>query len=65
VLRAPNAAPEAPPATTACSCGAALAAGARFCAQCGQPQKPAGCPGCGAATAAGARFCAQCGHKFV
>jgi hypothetical protein len=68
VLRAPDAAPApmaAPPGMTACSCGASLPAGARFCAQCGQPQKPAGCPGCGAATAAGARFCAQCGHKFV
>jgi hypothetical protein len=44
-------------------CGAGLTEGARFCAQCGQPQKPAGCPGCASALAPGARFCAQCGHK--
>jgi hypothetical protein len=68
VLRAPDAAPSPPrpaAAAHACGgCGAALSEGARFCAQCGQPQKPSGCPGCASPLPPGARFCAQCGHKL-
>jgi hypothetical protein len=49
----------------ACSkCQATLAAGSKFCAQCGTPAVAAGpkfCAQCGGALASGARFCAQCG----
>jgi hypothetical protein len=46
-------------------CQAALAAGAKFCAQCGTPAEVAGpkfCSQCGGQLAAGSRFCAQCGQ---
>jgi len=59
---APVAAP-APAGRPRCgSCGADLAAGAKFCTTCG---KPAGgkCGGCGAALSPGAKFCASCGAK--
>jgi uncharacterized OB-fold protein len=45
-------------------CQATLAAGAKFCAQCGTPAEVAGpkfCSQCGAQLAGGSRFCAQCG----
>jgi hypothetical protein len=51
----------------ACSkCQASLAAGAKFCAQCGTPVPtraagPKFCAQCGGALAAGARFCSGCG----
>jgi hypothetical protein len=69
VLKAPGVAPSPAAASGAtgmtCSgCHAPLAEGAKFCAQCGTPQKPPGCPACGNALQAGARFCAQCGHKM-
>jgi hypothetical protein len=45
-------------------CSATLAAGAKFCAQCGTPAAVAGpkfCASCGAPFAAGSRFCGECG----
>lgn len=64
---APGAAPAAAPgaaATAACaSCGGALAAGAKFCANCGTPVPvKAFCTGCGNDLAPGAKFCANCGQ---
>ncbi len=48
----------------ACSaCGAALAAGAKFCSECGTPAA-ASCPGCGAPVAGG-RFCSECGTPLT
>ncbi len=46
------------------ACGAASGTG-RFCAQCGAPRQPAGCPGCGAAIVPNTRFCGGCGHKLA
>lgn len=46
-------------------CGSALAAGAKFCSNCGQKQESAsGCPGCGNPVQPGAKFCANCGQKL-
>ncbi|WP_276511626.1 double zinc ribbon domain-containing protein [Cupriavidus oxalaticus] len=42
-------------------CGAANAAGARFCQQCGMSLTPISCGQCGASLPLGARFCAACG----
>jgi predicted amidophosphoribosyltransferase len=49
-------------------CQATLAAGAKFCAQCGTPAAPEEtatgpkfCAQCGGGLSAGARFCAGCG----
>ena len=71
VLRAPAAQPQPPAQPVAagggmsCSgCGAVLAAGVKFCPQCGVPCKGPGCPGCGAAIQAGTKFCGQCGARF-
>ncbi|HEV2708337.1 MAG TPA: SPFH domain-containing protein [Pyrinomonadaceae bacterium] len=50
-------------------CGAALAAGAKFCSNCGaqqQQQQQAAtseCPNCKASVQAGAKFCANCGQS--
>ncbi len=54
--------PAAATAVTCTGCGAPLAAGAKFCAQCGTavPQKQF-CIHCGAELPAGARFCSSCG----
>ncbi len=69
----PAAAPAAQPAQTApaapaavCSaCGAQIAAGAKFCPECGAKQNAAAvCPACGAQTAPGAKFCPECGAKL-
>ncbi len=43
-------------------CQAEIAAGSRFCPQCGAPQSLA-CASCGHANPPGSRFCAQCGAK--
>jgi hypothetical protein len=44
------------------SCGAGLAAGAKFCASCGTPVPQASaCASCSAPLTPGARFCASCG----
>lgn len=63
----PGAAPAAAPAAAAAapcgSCGTALAAGAKFCANCGTPvPQKAFCTGCGTERAPGAKFCANCGQ---
>jgi membrane protease subunit (stomatin/prohibitin family) len=61
---APAPAPE--PAAKCAKCGVALAAEAKFCAECGQkveaPQQRH-CTECGAAAAASAKFCPACGAK--
>src|SRR5262245_15675313 len=49
---------------TCTTCQASLAAGARFCAQCGGAvvaAAPKFCTGCGGSLATGARFCSGCG----
>jgi hypothetical protein len=50
--------------STCPKCHAALAAAARFCAQCGSAvaaAQPRFCSGCGESLPSGARFCAGCG----
>ncbi len=42
------------------NCGHENPAGAKFCANCGKPQRPA-CPHCGTPVPEGAKFCANCG----
>ena len=60
---APASAPAAAPAAACTSCGGALAAGAKFCANCGTPVPiKAFCTGCGKELASGAKFCANCGQ---
>lgn len=54
-----SAIPQAP-AGTVCKCGASLAPGAKFCSECGEKVKPAGCPKCGNPDAKG-KFCSECG----
>ena len=59
-------APAAPAAGAFCTaCGAAIAAGSKFCPECGAKQeiKPV-CPGCGAAIVPGTKFCPECGTKL-
>ena len=58
------AAPLAAPGACA-HCQARLAAGVKFCAECGKPTGKAAaafCAECGAKMAAGVKFCAECGH---
>ena len=47
-------------------CGNPVAAGAKFCANCGAKQQNAAavCPGCGQPTTPGAKFCMNCGQKL-
>ena len=45
------------------NCASEIAAGKRFCTQCGSPA-PLACPSCGGVNAAGARFCGDCGAKL-
>lgn len=48
--------------TPCVSCGTPLAAGTKFCANCGTPvAQPKACTNCGTVLAAGAKFCANCG----
>jgi uncharacterized RDD family membrane protein YckC len=66
-----------PPATavpgesvTSCAkCGWTLAAGARFCPECGapvpQPPAPVYCSRCGSKSAPGVSFCAECGSTLI
>src|SRR3954465_13356743 len=42
------------------ACGAHLPPDAKFCLECGAPQRLA-CTGCGLSLPAGAKFCAECG----
>ena len=52
--------------TVACTaCGKAIAAGSKFCPECGAQQNAGGfCPGCGGKVDAGAKFCPSCGQKL-
>lgn len=53
------------PGTLACTnCGAANAADAKFCSNCGH-QLPRACPNCGTANTAGAKFCSNCGFALA
>jgi len=59
---APQAVPVAPQA--ACiKCGAAIAAGSKFCPECGAGQAAPQCAKCGAQLAAGTKFCPECGAQ--
>jgi membrane protease subunit (stomatin/prohibitin family) len=52
--------------STCAGCGAMLAAGAKFCGECGQPVAKAGpkaCAKCGHVTEA--KFCPECGNKMA
>jgi membrane protease subunit (stomatin/prohibitin family) len=61
---APAAAPSAVPAGAKCvKCGAALAAGSKFCSECGSGQEAAKCPNCQHEVTPGAKFCDECGTK--
>lgn len=57
------AAPGTAAASPCGACGAALAAGARFCPQCGAARVSSGCPSCGAVVQKNTKFCAQCGAR--
>jgi membrane protease subunit (stomatin/prohibitin family) len=61
----PQAAPPAPAAGTVCSaCGAQIAAGAKFCPECGAKQATESfCTSCGKPIPAGTKFCPECGAK--
>ena len=60
----PNLNPQPRQAALACgACGAAQAAGGRFCAQCGASLTPAACVQCRATLAPAASFCGQCGAR--
>jgi len=48
-------------ATPCSACKAPLAAGARFCGECGASQAAGKCGGCKAKLKPGARFCSECG----
>jgi uncharacterized OB-fold protein len=56
-------------AMVACTqCGARMAAGTKFCGECGTANaaavaKPKFCTGCGAKVEAGVKFCPECGGK--
>lgn len=67
-MPSPSAKPSPPPAASAvCSaCGAAIAANAKFCPECGTKQETSKhkfCQECGAKIDAGAKFCPECGTK--
>jgi hypothetical protein len=62
----------AAPATISCSkCGAPVAAGVKFCGQCGQAVPPPGagkpgvCPKCGASVQPASKFCGDCGQPIA
>jgi hypothetical protein len=57
------AAPGVAPAGHCTGCGGSLAAGARFCPQCGAARVDSACPSCHAPVPPGAKFCAGCGAK--
>ncbi|MEZ5099177.1 MAG: zinc ribbon domain-containing protein [Thermoleophilia bacterium] len=53
---------------TSCRCGAELAPGANFCANCGRPVEvapPRTCAACGRTSPASARFCGGCGAALT
>ena len=51
------------PTYTCRSCGAPLAAGSKFCNECGAPQTKY-CPNCGTELSASSKFCNECGAKL-
>ncbi len=56
---------QANPKIKCSSCGAELAAQAKFCIECGTKVAPAAvkCSGCGNELSAGSKFCQECGQK--
>ncbi len=64
---APGAAPAAQPAAAGAvcvACGAQIAAGSKFCPECGAKQTvSAFCTSCGKEIPAGTKFCPECGAK--
>ena len=59
-----QAAPASAAAAACIACGAALAAGAKFCPECGAKQSvSAFCANCGKEIPAGSKFCPECGAK--
>lgn len=51
--------------TTCTSCGKTIAAGSKFCPECGAQQAVAAfCPNCGAKADPNAKFCSGCGQKL-
>ena len=46
--------------TVCANCSAELPAAAKFCLECGTPQRSS-CPSCGTAVVPGAKFCLECG----
>jgi len=71
----PAAAPGAAGGVVCPACGAQIASGMKFCAECGAkapapapaPAATGGavCPACGAVAAPGMKFCAECGAKIT
>ncbi|MGH2535531.1 MAG: SPFH domain-containing protein [Thermomicrobiales bacterium] len=59
-------APTPKTATVTCpDCQATVAAGAKFCPNCGKPMAgPIACPKCGHANQPGAKFCTNCGNAL-
>lgn len=65
-MAAQQPAAAAPVAQTTCtSCGKTIAAGSKFCPECGAQQAVAAfCPNCGAKADPNAKFCSGCGQKL-
>lgn len=65
-MNAQQPAAAAPVAQTTCtSCGKTIAAGSKFCPECGAQQAVAAfCPNCGAKADPNAKFCSGCGQKL-
>lgn len=62
---APAAAAPAAKGGFCAECGSPLAAGAKFCMNCGAKQSAGNvCPGCGQPVQPGAKFCMNCGTKL-
>ena len=59
-----NAAPQQAATVPCVACGKPIAAGSRFCPECGAPQSvTAKCSNCGAELQSGTKFCPTCGQK--
>ena len=58
------AAPAAPAGAICSACGASIAAGSKFCPECGAKQNSGSfCTACGKEIPAGTKFCPECGAK--
>jgi membrane protease subunit (stomatin/prohibitin family) len=58
------AAPAAPAGAICSACGASIAAGSKFCPECGAKQNTGSfCSACGKEIPAGTKFCPECGAK--